>query len=506
MPLYQKVKVIEIDDEDDQGALEHPPSSRRPRSGSVISIASSGTLCGDSPEVPDISRLSVEPGRTPRPYTLVPRDNNIGQPPAIDRELGQNIRNGGAAGTKRPANPSFEQNQQGSASSRHSKGHRLAKDTIIILDKEDEDADAQLDHNEVLASNVIEVSGFRTRDPQAYRNNVFFNDSKFEKHSGSQSVGPQDTDQTRQGARVDEPAHAISLDSDDDDHDGLVAHPANFNRTGHNIIDVDEFDANRAAAAFHQQSAYENQQPRQIRGQLPLRNPPISFPNFLIESFSWKGRTLKPQDIVELSDGSFLMIKILARNSITSKVVLRGYRLVRTKLSGSFLQKTLNEIAFVLEVDMDDPRPAAEQAVVEVEGSMVKRVREVVCTNAAFPAYRFEADQLPGLTEIRGKYDRVRYIEKNGLLVARWKATTTFISAIQRRDHLTNPNKYDSRRIEVLSLAECTSGHSVPPSRRRIRWRQCKTILGGSAAEATINGVRIEQKYTSTDICKYLIS
>ncbi|XXG95339.1 hypothetical protein Hte_001600 [Hypoxylon texense] len=169
------------------------------------------------------------------------------------------------------------------------------------------------------------------------------------------------------------------------------------------VIEVIDLTADRAQRRPRLQS-----QPR-------IRNPSITPPNRLIESYMYNGMELKRGTTVEipaipdLYQASFLIIQLVIRTG--SGIILRGLPLTRTKYMRGQLPRLRNEVAFVLNIDQDDIRPDEEQAAIEVPVDIVQKVRTCHITNKDFPEHRFP----------NGIYKDVKDIEEKGVLVCRWK-------------------------------------------------------------------------------------
>jgi DNA (cytosine-5)-methyltransferase 1 len=210
------------------------------------------------------------------------------------------------------------------------------------------------------------------------------------------------------------------------------------------------------------------------------RNGPVLVPFAEVGSYKWNGLSLRAGKTIELITGAFLKIKAVIQNLATDEVTIRGWKLMRARCLAGCLPKKINELAFIFEVDLDDPRSYLEQSVVEVGLNDVLRIRKLICTNHAFPKFRFNEDYVEGNSE----KEMMNYIEHHEVLVARWKLTTKFGDVYNRIQNTKKPacSLFNQSQIESLLDEECTPGHAIAASIRRFAWRG-RTILGGSGTK-----------------------
>ncbi|TAQ84103.1 hypothetical protein B7494_g7568 [Chlorociboria aeruginascens] len=210
---------------------------------------------------------------------------------------------------------------------------------------------------------------------------------------------------------------------------------------------------------------------------IPFRNKPYELPFAQIATFEWNGTSLRPRKSVELVDGTFLRIKVILQNQQTDEVVLRGWKMKRTRLEGGLLPKKLNELCLVYDVDLDDERQILEQGVHEISLSEIVQIRRIIFTNRPFPAcsWRESTRDLPDM-----RPDKLRkYIEDHEGLVVRWKYTTKFDTAFHRVNNYKYPRNYRQKQLEPLAEEECTSGLGISDRERRYCWRG-ETKSGGA--------------------------
>lgn len=229
----------------------------------------------------------------------------------------------------------------------------------------------------------------------------------------------------------------------------------------------------------------ETQQHQQVSTKVgwSQRNLPIFSPLVRLESFQHTKFHLRPKKTVELSDGDFLHITDIIRNSTTDEVTMRGIRYHRCNALNGMLERKLNEVCLFYEVDLDDPREPHEQSVIEVSVDKIKTLRNIRRTNQSFPLCRnFTADQFASSAEIAAE----------GGLTARWKFTSKYLSAEDRWD-----NRWTERILETFSEEECSNGCEVADVERRFQWRG-ETVMGGSHRPVIIgNGVFFPERAES---------
>ena len=197
----------------------------------------------------------------------------------------------------------------------------------------------------------------------------------------------------------------------------------------------------------------------------PQRNLPVVPPLVKLDSLQYMRFLLRPKKMVELSDGDFLHITDIIRNSATEETTLRGIRYQRCNALNGMLERKLNELCLFYEIDLDDPRKPHEQGAIEVPVDKVRALRNIRRTNLSFPLCRnFTPDQFRSPEEIAAQ----------GGLTARWKYTCKYHSADDRWN-----NRWAERSLQVFSEEECTIGYETSNAERRFQWRG-ETIMGGS--------------------------
>lgn len=233
-----------------------------------------------------------------------------------------------------------------------------------------------------------------------------------------------------------------------------------------NVIDIEEVESDLENDIFHTGDAEQFQRRDDNRR---LRNPAIKTPLRKIDIVtSRSGARLKVGDTVELTNGRFLEITTLVEHTDTRAVTLRGWDLRRTTdLAGELIRK-LNELCYMIEVDLDDSRPMQLQSVIEVGLNSVKKVRALIRTNYHFPAYRFNLEELPPGDEETKR----RFVLNESVLVVRWQHITIFRNAKDRETQSQYCANFHSRKLVPLHKRWCDNDHYLPPSVLRYQWRE----------------------------------
>jgi DNA (cytosine-5)-methyltransferase 1 len=272
--------------------------------------------------------------------------------------------------------------------------------------------------------------------------------------------------------------HSVSCEGPERRHEsGRVAAPNDL------LIDLDELDEEtniwddeelqylRVEDISLEDGTGQNEKASAKVG-LPQRNLPIAEPLIRLASFQHMKFLLRPKKTVELSDGDFLHITDIIRDSTTEEVTLRGIRYQRCNALNGMLERKLNEVCLFYEIDLDDPRKPHEQSAIEVPVDKVKVLRSIRRTNLSFPLARnFAADQFHSSEEIAAQ----------GGLTARWKYTCKYHSADDRWS-----NRWTERSLENFSEEECTNGYGLSNVERRFQWRG-ETTMGGSHVPSSID-------------------
>jgi hypothetical protein len=234
------------------------------------------------------------------------------------------------------------------------------------------------------------------------------------------------------------------------------------------VIDIEDLESDLEKEIF-QPSIDEPSEVKGVVPQLGGRNLAIKAPLRKIDKATCRnGAYVGAGDTVELNDGRFLELTDVVENVHTGAVTLRGWELKRTSdLAGELLLR-LNELCYIFEVDLDDPRPMHEQSVIEVRSGQAKKARTLTRTNYHFPAYRFDHEELP-----EGDQEtRKRHVIAEERLVVRWQYITTFKNAKDRHMQMQYSANYQSRKFVKLHEKHCDNNHYLPSSVLRYQWRE----------------------------------
>ncbi|KAG4440342.1 hypothetical protein IFR05_004194 [Cadophora sp. M221] len=238
------------------------------------------------------------------------------------------------------------------------------------------------------------------------------------------------------------------------------------------IINIDDLEERFEAEFYGAASQAQARAPP-----TPARNLPIRFPQVELDSHSVYGIKLKKGKTVEFLDGNFLKIGQIIKNSHTGEVAVRGWPLKRCSHLHGLLPKKLNELCFVLEVELDDPRPTLEQSMVQVGLEGLVKIRHLVSTNYPHPHLGFPRTGLPYET----KDDNLEYVKDYERLVVRWKFVTFYDNAAEHSRTPVYPINIRKKILIGLAEEECTPGCYMDPAALRHKWRG-DTIIGGSGS------------------------
>ncbi|KAE9978273.1 hypothetical protein EG327_007455 [Venturia inaequalis] len=235
----------------------------------------------------------------------------------------------------------------------------------------------------------------------------------------------------------------LTMDSDDDSEAIII--DSDEEAEAINVKDFTDEDEKSP----YQQTEHLSVSKRSRRKQ-ELRNAPVSHPFEVLDH--WPEPDLRPGMCVELKskdgkDGDFVRIhEIIINNSKEhDNILIRGLPMRRAKYVGGFagparlggqtvggkMKRDLNELAFVFQMDKDDPRPPREQALVTFSLSDVLHARDVVFTIEEFPRRSFRETTVLKRTD--PNYDVLKQsVKEAGVLVCRWSYTDYFEDARHR--------------------------------------------------------------------------
>ncbi|KAI9759201.1 MAG: hypothetical protein M4579_002488 [Chaenotheca gracillima] len=202
---------------------------------------------------------------------------------------------------------------------------------------------------------------------------------------------------------------------------------------------------------------------------LPMRNGPLPANFERLESFTFGNprQTLRTNKAIELDDGDILHISSILQDRETTEIRLRGLRYRRTKFMNGLLPKLRNEVCLILEVELDDSRPARQQCVEEVPLSECGSLRRLLFTNAKYPSHSFVE------TEPDGQNTSDDVVFSQCQLVCRWTYLCSFRNALARKN-----NQYSEKSLQCLRKTETDVAIGVDEDTLRENWRGT-TVKGG---------------------------
>lgn len=250
-------------------------------------------------------------------------------------------------------------------------------------------------------------------------------------------------------------------------------HPGHEVRDGRVRIDLEALEL-EIEEEFNQPGLPVNP-PQPTTNRNIFRSPPVKVPWIKEETFRWNDSILKAGKTLELQGGNFMFIVDVVKNLETDEVKIRGWQLKRCSELGGILRKALNELAFLYEVELDDPRPAQEQSIIETDLNNIVKIRRLVRTNYRYPHYK-----LPDSVKLSvNTSDNMQYARENDGLVVRWKYTVKYNNRAERLRFTQYGLNIRQRSLEGLSREECSPDCYLDPLTSRYLWRG-ETVLGGS--------------------------
>jgi len=214
-------------------------------------------------------------------------------------------------------------------------------------------------------------------------------------------------------------------------------------------------------------------EPQPPPARAPARNPSFHRSHDVLGNCQHLGFDIKPGTLIELTKpfgrltATFVQVEFILRDRATSAITIRGLPLTRTRYFGGQLERKLNEVCIIYEIEEDDPRPHREQALVEVPLETVLCPRKLRKTNAAFPAFRYR-DATPAAA-----LHTMADVEEKGLLVCRWQYAVYHRNAAMRKLGKAHDWAFSHLRYE-----DSDDGYGI--RRPRDIWRGA-TVRGGSS-------------------------
>lgn len=275
---------------------------------------------------------------------------------------------------------------------------------------------------------------------------------------------------------------ARGSDFNPDVNEYIREHPHQEIRDGKVLIDVDALELELEAElrnAAEVPSASSRSPPSASNA---FRSSVVAPPWVLEHSVQWNNSTLKAGKAIELQGGHFMFIIDVVKNLETDVIKVRGWQLKRCSELRGLLRKALNELAFIYEVELTDPRPVQEQSMIETDLHSIVKIRKLIRTNYPYPRYK-----LPDCVKVSADHaDNMRYARENDGLVVRWKYTVKYESRAQRLKESKYGLNIRQKRLEGLTKDECSPGCYIDPVTSRVLWRG-ETVLGGSGVKQNHN-------------------
>jgi DNA (cytosine-5)-methyltransferase 1 len=192
---------------------------------------------------------------------------------------------------------------------------------------------------------------------------------------------------------------------------------------------------------------------------------------------------LKPGMTVELKEphgpfkAQFLKIKLILRNHKTGEIKVHGHQFARALHFKGQLGLKRNEVCLLCEYNEDDDRSSSDQSLLEIAITNICRKRDLLMTNASFPAHRFN----------REDYANNLQVADHGPLVCRWRHIISFSDTSRR---ITGREWAYERIFEEDADEEFRSPNKIITE----KWR------GGKACHWSAPKSTSSQKYTVGDM------
>ncbi|TGO57273.1 hypothetical protein BOTNAR_0204g00170 [Botryotinia narcissicola] len=333
----------------------------------------------------------------------------------------------------------------------------------------------------------IPLNSLRTHQSKSQATSPISNQSK---------AARADNNTRRQDSFIAASKEVINLDDEED-------FPAFQIPPGVEVIDLDEYEIeNKLEEDIFGIEQHAGAQSNFQRAFLADRNPEIVPPNVEIPSVAWKSSLLRPEKTVELKNGTFLKIKTIVKYLASDEILIRGWKLVRTRdrMLGGIAGKKRNELAFIHDVDRDDKRDVWEQSVQSIRVYEVLKIRRLICTNRLLPDCRYNKDDIPVEIRIKEENEILKYIEEEMVLVARIVFVARYPDAEARvRKGALVDRPRESGILRSLQKKECTEGYYIDPDGKKKGWRG-ENVLGGSGnLDNGRNGFNLSFQYTYGD-------
>lgn len=198
-----------------------------------------------------------------------------------------------------------------------------------------------------------------------------------------------------------------------------------------------------------------------------------------LEEFRTHGGVLiKTGDTAELEDGSFLRVKDVLHNEYYNRYWIVGWRFIRNDETCGLPRHDPvdpNEVYWAVHLVKTDPGPAADQALVKVEGSQILRKKTMTMINTTYPG-----DEKGTGADLA--------VSANDALFCRWKhVVVTKTSKVERpldAFHIPAAEIAEASH-QRLSPEECDDVRNSRTPNKTLRrlWRG-NTRMGGASVES----------------------
>ncbi|KAI4117937.1 MAG: hypothetical protein LQ345_001929, partial [Seirophora villosa] len=186
-------------------------------------------------------------------------------------------------------------------------------------------------------------------------------------------------------------------------------------------------------------------------------------------SFNANGRRYKMGQTVELGDGDLMRIAAILQDKRTKEIHIRGPRFRRASRFRGLFDQHLNELVMLIE--HNEPRLLYEEPQMQTDADFVPsrdviRLREMILTNEAYPAYSFKESR-------QSKWRSRAEAREQGRLVCRWKLTMIYRMKATRKACV---------QMSIEKLRADASDHNYRAKDEYLREEfRGETIKGGSS-------------------------
>ena len=222
-----------------------------------------------------------------------------------------------------------------------------------------------------------------------------------------------------------------------------------------------------------------------ISSSRPLRNPLVRPPYLKLSAYIVNDVAVRTGSDVEFFDGKYSkylrVIDIIQLSTTLEEVTLRGWLFDRTSTMSGILERKVNELCWILEIDEDDARDYKVQAMVSIPVSQVVRRRKIRLTNQPYPELSFRKEDM---------HTDVNNIRRERLLVCRWMYISSYRTSSTRQE---SSKLWCERSLQRLSAKDCDKWSGFPNQPCAVKGETLRQNWRGS--NATANGERRRQGF-----------